>query len=118
MITLDDIKSVQGADDGTVIVVNAWLSKHDLPRFDTIPNAIIQAAQFIAKAYLDGKLYQDRTEGMIKAKSATAGSVSTSKTFADGADGQPMSGDEMIALDLIKPYLKKASIWAVPTKRA
>ena len=101
-MTLDEL-NLPNADDDTQLAVNAWLSRHNIkkPYHDNVK----QAGRLIAKAYLAGELYQARTEGVVTSKSSKAGDVSVSKTYADGADGQAMGQFEMIALDLIKPFI-------------
>ena len=54
MITLDDLTKIDDADEQTVVIVNAWLNKHKIRAFDTIPAPIKQAGRYIAKAWLDG----------------------------------------------------------------
>ncbi|MCG7412840.1 hypothetical protein MHK07_10080 [Moraxella nonliquefaciens] len=107
MITLDDLTDIDKADEQTVVIVNAWLNKHKIRAFDTIPDPIKQAGRYIAKAWLDGDLFTTRTEGQVISKSSKAGDVSVSKTYADGQIGQAMSQNEQIALALIEPYLQQ-----------
>ncbi len=101
-MTLDEL-NLPNADDDTLLAVNAWLSRHNItkPYHDNVK----QAGRLIAKAYLAGELYQARTEGVVVSKSSKAGDVSVSKTYANGTDGQAMGQFEMIALDLIKPFI-------------
>ena len=92
-MTLDDLPN---ADEDTLLAVNAWLSRHNIkkPYHDNVK----QAGRL-------GELYQARTEGVVVSKSSKAGDVSVSKTYASGQDGQAMGRYEMMALDLIKPFI-------------
>ena len=101
-MTQDEL-NLPDANEDTLLAVNAWLSRHQIqkPYHDNVK----QAGRLIAKAYLAGELYQARTEGVVVNKSSKAGDVSVSKTYADGADGQAMGQYEMMALDLIKPFI-------------
>ena len=116
MITLDDLSDIKGADSQTLVIVNAWLNKRHLKRFDDVPEPIRQAGRYIAQAWLDGDLFVARTEGVVTSKSSKAGDVSVSKTYADGEQGQAMSQNEQIALALIEPYVQK-SLGSLPVVR-
>lgn len=107
MITLDDLTDIDKADEQTVVIVNAWLNKRNLKRFDDVPEPIKQAGLELAHAFMNGELLAGRTEGVVTSKSSKAGDVSVSKTYADGEQGQAMSQNEQIALALIEPYLQQ-----------
>ena len=104
MLTIDDL---QGYDERTVMVVNAYIKSKGVQITGEIPAEIKQAGLALAKAFTDGKLLQGRTEGIVASKSSKAGDVSVSKTYADGADGQPMSAEQMIADALLEPFIVK-----------
>lgn len=93
-----------------LLIANVWLGKQGLPDFEEVPDAIKQAGAEIALAFVDDAIYQGRSEGVVVSKSVKAGDVSTSKNYADGADGQAISAHEMLALDLIKPYISSKGI--------
>lgn len=101
-MTQDEL-NLPDANEDTLLAVNAWLSRHQIqkPYHDNVK----QAGRLIAKAYMAGELYQARTEGVVVSKSSKAGDVSVSKTYASGQDGQAMGQYEMMALDLIKPFI-------------
>ena len=105
MLTIDDL---QGYDERTVMVVNAYIKSKGVQITGEIPAEIKQAGLALAKAFTDGKLLQGRTEGIVASKSSKAGDVSVSKTYADGADGQPMSAEQMIADALLEPFIIKS----------
>lgn len=105
MLTIDDL---QGYDERTVMVVNAYIKNKGVQITGEIPAEIKQAGLELAKAFTNGELLQGRTEGNVKSKSLTAGDVSVSKTYADGADGQPMSAEQMIADALLEPFIVKS----------
>ena len=105
MLTIDDL---QGYDERTVMVVNAYIKSKGVQITGEIPTEIKQAGLALAKAFTDGKLLQGRTEGIVASKSSKAGDVSVSKTYADGADGQPMSAEQMIADALLEPFIIKS----------
>lgn len=101
-MTKDDL-NLPDVDDATLLAVSAWLSRYNLkkPYHDNVK----KAGRLIAKAYLAGELYQARTEGVVVSKSSKAGDVSVSKTYASGQDGVAMGRHEMMALDLIRPFI-------------
>lgn len=103
--SLDDIDwSATGNEQQAVLLANAWLNKQRLPDYEVVPTEILAAGAYIAKEVIAGNMYQGRTEGVLASKSVKAGSVSSSKTYASGADGQAMSAGESMALALIAPY--------------
>lgn len=91
-----------------IAMANAWLSAKRLPLYTDaalIPEPILQAGAEVAALAFEDKLYTGRTEGVVKSKSVQAGSVSSSKTYVDGDNGQPLSAELQYALALIEPYL-------------
>ncbi|RYZ98745.1 MAG: hypothetical protein EOO68_13415 [Moraxellaceae bacterium] len=89
-------------------MANAWLSAKRLPIYTDatlIPEPILQAGAEVAALAFENKLFTGRTEGVVKSKSVQAGSVSSSKTYVDGDNGQPLSAELQYALALIEPYL-------------
>jgi len=104
--SLNDVDwSATGNEQQAVLMANAWLNEQRLPTYtDDVPNEILAAGAYIAKEVIAGTMYQGRTEGAVVSKSVKAGSVSSSKTYADGVDGQAMSAGEQMALVLIKPF--------------
>lgn len=117
-VTNDTVTDVLGADwsatgneQQAVLMANAWLNEQRLPIYaDDVPNEILAAGAYIAKEVIAGNMYQGRTEGAVVSKSVKAGSVSSSKTYASGADGQAMSAGESMALALIAPYKTTAPL--------
>ena len=105
MLTTDDL---QGYDERTVMVVNAYIKNKGVQITGKIPAEIKQAGLELAKAFTDGKLLQGRTEGIVASKSSRAGDVSVSKTYANGADGQPICAEQMIADALLEPFIVKS----------
>lgn len=105
MLTTDDL---QGYDERTVMVVNAYIKNKGVQITGEIPAEIKQAGLELAEAFSNGELLQGRTEGMVTSKSSKAGDVSVSKTYADGADGQAMSAGQMIADALLEPFIVKS----------
>lgn len=103
MITKEHIT----ADDEAIIIVNAWLNQHHVKVSEPVPYPIIQASEYIIRAWHDGELFQSRDEGVVLSKTAKAGDVSVSKTYAAGQDGQAMGQNEQIALALITPYVSQ-----------
>ncbi len=114
MLTTDDL---QGYDERTVMVVNAYIKNKGVQITGEIPAEIKQAGLELAEAFNNGELLQGRTEGMVTSKSSKAGDVSVSKTYASGADGQAMSSQQMIADALLEPFIAKSvGINAVVTR--
>lgn len=123
-VTNDTVTTVLGADWSAlgneilaVIMANAWLNQHRLPIYtDDVPNEILAAGAYIAQEVIAGNMYQGRKDGLITSKSVKAGSVSSSKTYASGVDGQAISAGEQMALALIAPYIMSAPL-VVPLGR-
>ena len=117
-VTLLTVTDVLGADwavngdaNQAVLLANAWLNQHRLPTYtDAVPEYILAAGAYIAQEVIAGNMYQGRKDGLITSKSVKAGSVSSSKTYAEGADGQAMSAGEQMALALIAPYIMSAPL--------
>lgn len=111
-VTNESVSAILGPDWGAagneqqaVLMANAWLNEQRLPTYaDDVPNEILAAGAYIAKEVIAGNMYQGRKDGLITSKSVKAGSVSSSKTYASGVDGQAMSAGESMALVLIKPF--------------
>ena len=91
----------------SVMLANAWLSSKSLPNFEIVPTNVLMAGALIAQSIAKGEMYQGRTEGVVVSKSVKAGDVSSSKTYASGTDGEPISQAEQQALLLLAPYLVK-----------
>lgn len=114
MLTTDDL---QGYDERTVMVVNAYIKNKGVQITGEVPAEIKQAGLELAEAFNNGELLQGRTEGLVTSKSSKAGDVSVSKTYASGADGQAMSSQQMIADALLEPFIvKSVGINAVVTR--
>lgn len=91
----------------SVMLANAWLAEKRLPPFEVAPPDVLMAGALIAQSIAKGEMYQGRTEGVVVSKSVKAGDVSSSKTYASGTDGEPISQAEQQALLLLAPYLVK-----------
>ncbi|WP_458717060.1 protein singed [Pseudomonas gregormendelii] len=118
-ITVADVDAILGptwaADDKkarAVMQANAYMTSLNLVciDMDAIPVEVKQAGAELAKTAADGKLYQQRTEGSLEAKTVKAGSVSTSKTFAsiDTSRLIAQPGDVQFALALLNPWMRSA----------
>ena len=123
-VTLLTVTDVLGADwavngdaNQAVLLANAWLNSKRLPTYtDAVPEQILAAGAYIAQEVIAGNMYQGRKDGLITSKSVKAGSVSSSKTYASGVDGQAISAGEQMALALIAPYIISAPL-VVPLGR-
>ena len=91
----------------SVMLANSWLAEKRLPPFEVAPPDVLMAGALIAQSTAKGEMYKGRTEGVVVSKSVKAGDVSTSKTYASGTDGEPISQAEQQALLLLAPYLVK-----------
>lgn len=91
----------------SVMLANSWLAEKRLPSFEIVPTDVLMAGALIAQSIAKGEMYQGRTEGVVVSKSVKAGDVSSSKTYASGTDGEPISQAEQQALRLLAPYLVK-----------
>ena len=102
------LQDANWASDGnanlSVMLANAWLSSKSLPNFEIVPVDILMAGALIAQSIAKGEMYRGRTEGVVVSKSVKAGDVSSSKTYASGTDGEPISQAEQQALLLLAPY--------------
>lgn len=123
-LTLDAVNAILGSnwaangdENMTITMANAWLSSQKLPEFVEVPANVILAGALIAKEYVAGNMFQARNEGVVIKKSVKAGDVASSKEYASGSDGQPMSQGEIMALALIEPYLLKASGFNIAVNR-
>lgn len=117
-VTSDTVTTVLGADwsalgneQQAILMANAWLNQHRLPNYtDAVPEQILAAGAYIAQEVIAGNMYQGRKDGLITSKSVKAGSVSSSKTYASGVDGQAISAGEQMALALIAPFIISAPL--------
>ena len=112
MLTLADLQTAiseqkESEQQRILLVVNAYIANKGVKITGEVPNAIKQAGIELANAFIKGELLAGRTEGVVTSKSSKAGEVSTSKTYASGADGQAMGQHEMIANALLAPYVVK-----------
>lgn len=105
---LDDLPIDTPDKERVLMVVNSYLINKGVKFVGDVPEPIKQAGVELAHAFIAGELLSGRTEGVVTSKSSKAGDVSISKTYAGGQDGQAMGQHEMIALELIKPYIKKS----------
>ena len=106
--SLDDANWAANGDGHlSVMLANAWLAEKRLPSFEVVPTDVLMAGALIARSIAKGEMYQGRTEGVVVSKSVKAGDVSSSKTYASGTDGEPISQAEQQALLLLAPYLVK-----------
>ena len=114
-ITVADVDAILGSDWTTedkkarsVMQANAYLTSLNLVGvdMDAIPEEVKQAGAELAKVASEGKLYQQKTEGSLEAKTVKAGSVTTSKTFAslDSSKIIAQPGDVQFALALLSPW--------------
>ncbi len=114
-ITVADVDATLGPAWATedkksraVLQANAYLTSLSLAGVDmgVIPDEVKQAGAELAKVAAEGKLYQQKTEGSLEAKTVKAGSVTTSKTFAslDSSKIIAQPGDVQFALALLTPW--------------
>ena len=114
-ITVADVDAIRDSDWTTedkkarsVMQANAYLTSLNLVGvdMDATPEEVKQAGAELAKVASEGKLYQQKTEGSLEAKTVKAGSVTTSKTFAslDSSKIIAQPGDVQFALALLSPW--------------
>lgn len=100
-----------GNPDRAVKMANAWLNAQGLPTYasaDDIPQPILDAGAEIASECAAGKMFTGRTEGVVKSKESSAQTgTHVKKTYADGAQGQPITAGEELANSLIQPYIMR-----------
>ena len=116
-ITVADVDAILGSawapDDKkarAVLQANAYLTSLNLVGIDmsAIPEEVKQAGAELAA--VQGKLYQQHTEGSLEAKTVKAGSVTTSKTFAsiDTSKSTALPDGVQFALGLLGPWRSSA----------
>ena len=114
-ITVADVDAILGVNWTTedkkaraVLQANAYLTKLNLVGvdMDVVPEEVKQAGAELAKVAAEGKLYLQKTEGSLEAKTVKAGSVTTSKTFAslDSSKIIAQPSDVQFALALLTPW--------------
>ena len=114
-ITVADVDAILGVNwtiedkkARAVLQANAYLTALNLVGvdMDVVPEEVKQAGAELAKVAAEGKLYQQKTEGSLEAKTVKAGSVTTSKTFAslDSSKIIAQLGDVQFALALLTPW--------------
>ena len=118
-ITVADVDAILGSDWTTedkkarsVMQANAYLTSLNLVGvdMDAVPDEVKQAGAELARVASEGKLYQQKTEGSLEAKTVKAGSVTTSKTFAslDSSKIIAQPGEVQFALALLNPWMRSA----------
>ena len=118
-ITVADVDAILGATWTTedkkaraVLQANAYLTSLNLVGIDmsAIPEEVKQAGAELAAVAVQGKLYQQHTEGSLEAKTVKAGSVTTSKTFAsiDTSKSTALPDGVQFALGLLGPWRSSA----------
>ena len=107
-VTLGPAWATEDKKSRAVLQSNAYLTSLNLAGVDmyVIPFEVKQAGAELAKVAAEGKLYQQKTEGSLEAKTVKAGSVTTSKTFAslDSSKIIAQPGDVQFALALLAPW--------------
>ena len=107
-VTLGPAWATEDKKSRAVLQANAYLASLSLAGVDmgVIPDEVKQAGAELAKVAAEGKLYQQKTEGSLEAKTVKAGSVTTSKTFAslDSSKIIAQPGDVQFALALLGPW--------------
>ena len=106
--TLGPAWATEDKKSRAVLQANAYLTSLSLAGVDmgVIPDEVKQAGAELAKVAAEGKLYEQKTEGSLEAKTVKAGSVTTSKTFAslDTSKIIAQPGDVQFALALLVPW--------------
>ncbi|AZC30124.1 hypothetical protein C4K38_2164 [Pseudomonas chlororaphis subsp. piscium] len=116
-ITVADVDALLGATWTTeekkpraVLMANTWLTNLHLPEFDPVPEDVIQAGAEVAREAAAGNLYGAKETG-VTAKSVSAGSVSSSKSFSESSS--TISAGESFALALLAHYLGSGQVKVV-----
>lgn len=95
--------AVKETPERCVRLANLWLSRKGLPDLDLIPEEWKEAGYEIAFEIGKGGIYADKQTGVLS-ESMSADTVSYSQTLASNA--VTISKGELIANDLLKPWLK------------
>lgn len=113
MLTLQDLNLPDNDENRrALLAVNAYIANKGVPKMQSVPEAVRQAARELYLAFIDGKLYGGRTEAQVLSKSVNAGGVSVSKTFAVDESAQPISHEQMLADALLAPFISKGGVMA------
>ena len=103
---LDESWADGGDANLAVMLANSWLNGQGIETFEgEVPEAVTMAGARIAQEVITKKMYQGRTAGIVASKSVKAGGIASSKTFAEGRDGQAITAGEEMALMLITHYI-------------
>lgn len=94
--------AVKDTPERCVTLANLWLTSKNLPSIKPIPQEWKDAGCEIAIEIGKGNIYTDKQTGLLS-KSVSADTVSVSKTYASSATYYTRG--ELIALDLLKPWL-------------
>lgn len=95
--------AVKRTPERCVRLANLWLSRKGLPDLDPIPEEWKEAGYEIAFEIGKGNIYADKQTGVLS-ESMSADTVSYSQTLSTDAKTIPQG--ELIANDLLKPWLK------------
>ena len=110
--TVEDVDTILGSDWTTqdkkamaVNQANVWMSaKRFCSGLDPISEQLKQATAYAAQLSANGKLYETRSEGVVKSKRVKADTVEVQKEYAEGQEVGKSS--EMLFIDdLLKPFL-------------
>lgn len=96
-----------------VRLANLWLSNKGLPDLDPIPEEWKEAGYEIAYEIGKGSIYADKQTGVLS-ESMSSDTVSYSQTLASNA--VTISKGELIANDLLKPWLKSFGLVSILNK--
>ena len=110
--TVEEVDLILGSDWTTqdkkamaVNQANVWMSaKRFCSGLDPINEQLKQATAYAAQLSANGKLYETRSEGVVKSKRVKADTVEVQKEYAEGQEVGKSS--EMLFIDdLLKPFL-------------
>ena len=110
--TVEEVDLILGSDWTTqdkkamaVNQANVWMSaKRFCGGLDPISEQLKQATAYAAQLSANGKLYETRSEGVVKSKRVKADTVEVQKEYAEGQEVGKSS--EMLFIDdLLKPFL-------------
>ncbi len=108
-INVADVDAALGTDwtspekkERAVLIANVWLTNRKLPELSSIPEEWKLAGAEVARDAAKGLVYGSRETG-VQTKSVSADTVSSSKTYREGA--QTFTAGESLAMALLAPWL-------------
>lgn len=114
---LNDENWANGDELVAVSLANTWLNSYKFVAFDIddIPKPLKLAGALVAQAYINGDMFAGKVEPSVKVKTVKADTVEVSTTYA--TEQTLVSANELRALQLIQPFIKRSKVTQIPVIR-